>query len=324
MWGTPVASADRWIGGLAGVDIDPDAAVLTSVLVKRGPLPGSVRIAPFPRVLRWDQEALYLDLSTLDFLALPKRPRGASPEASVALGRWTRVGLEAGDALRLRGVRVDPGSLSLTHLLVRKGILGRTSVLPIGKVAGLDSRWTTATLSSDDLAALPRYRTDPDIERDVWNALAESDSLSPIDVEGVAVSVSGGDAILEGNVRSPDAAVEAAGLTGSVQGVAGVEDRLANDWDVRLSIAATIAKIDRRLSDGLDVQSHLGAVTLRGRAPSVELKNAAIEATREVGGVRSVTNELAVEGQGPGQESTERDPHPDPDPETVLDDAGSP
>jgi sporulation protein YlmC with PRC-barrel domain len=62
------------------------------------------------------------------------------PPGEIEEGSGGRVHATDGDIGQLRGIRIDPGSRKITHLLLREGHLwGRKEVaIPFGEIAGLD------------------------------------------------------------------------------------------------------------------------------------------------------------------------------------------
>ena len=289
IWGAPVASTDRWVGALSRARLTGESHQLTHLAVKRGLLLRRLFVVPIDDLERGDHEALYLGLSTSDFFGLGKTVEGGGRAGGLDLDGRTRVMLEGGAKLKLAGVRIRAEDRSLTHLLVRRGRLARdTAVLPLEKMVALSSGETTTKLGMHELVALPRYRRDREIERDVWDALYRSDSISPVDLHGIRVSVTDGKAAIDGNVREPETAAEVARFVASVDGAVTVEDMVVNDWDIRLGVAAAISSLDSRLLDTIEVRSHLGTVTLKGHVPSADLTEAVLRAARDIGGVRDV------------------------------------
>ena len=83
----------------------------------------------------------------------------------------------------------------MNQLLVRRpGLARRVLLLPADALAELDGRQTTTRLDSYDLLDLPVLRADPDVERDLWQALNESSELAAVDVKGIEVDVTEGPA----------------------------------------------------------------------------------------------------------------------------------
>ena len=228
VWGKAVASTDRWVGALYGAWIATEGRRLTHLLVRHGFWRPSRVAVPAERFDHSDSDGLYLRLSTLEVLGLPRV--GDAGPSRVALDSGTRLSLADGERLRLAGLRVSSDSRSVTQLLVRRPGLARgVLLLPVDTVAELDGSQTTTRLDSHDLMRLPVHRADPDVERDLWQALNESSELAVVDVKGIEVVVTEGMAVLEGSVRSRGAVAEAAGIAGAAEGVAHVDCRLVND-----------------------------------------------------------------------------------------------
>ena len=272
-----------------------ESCVATHLLVKRGV--GITRRTPvlFEHLARWDGDGLYLDLSTLEFLSLPRTMGGDGNPAPLSLSGRTPITLQDGYRLRLSGLRLVSTDLATSHLLVRRPWpRQRAFLLPMNSVAPLDSGQVTATIGHSDLRLLPAYRPDAAIEQDLWDALYQSGDISPVDLNGIRVVVEEGAAVIEGNVRTPAVVSEASKLAVAVPGVARVENRLANDRDIELGIAEAIAGLEPGLSGNVQVNSHLGSVVLRGHVASDHLIQATLRAATEGGGVRSVENGIEI------------------------------
>ena len=286
-WGKGVASTDRWFGVLDGVWTASEGRRATHLVVKRGFLLSRKFTVPFEHLARCNRDGVYLGLSTLELLALPRAGGGNSGPSGVLLDRSTGVMLDGGLRPRLTGVRISSDATSLTHVMLKlRGLARRTMTLPLDSIAELRAGQIAASLGPPDLPSLPSYRPDPDIETDVWEV------LSPVDMKGIALTVTDGIAVLEGNVRTPEVSDEASRLARSVEGVASVESRLVSDWEINLAVAEALAHIDPSLSESVAVHCHLGTVSLQGLVRSERAKRAILQGAREVRGVRAVTDEI--------------------------------
>jgi len=107
----------------------------------------------------------------------------------------------------------------------------------------------------------------------------------------------------------PDGQVEIAGpvRTGSIKdgilatvrrlpGVLGVIDRILPDHELELTIAKAIDKdpsLKAMRPGSVSVYSHLGQVSLVGKAPTEALRRRAVEVARAVSGVRRLVDRLS-------------------------------
>ena len=298
IWGRPVASADQWIGGLAGARVAVESWRVTDLMVRRGLLFRSRVLAPFDQMRRCDPEAVYLRLTTSDVLALPRMGREPPEPTTVDLGPTTAVLMENGPSLRLAGLRLSSEDSQLETLLVRRRIPGpRPRLIPVSAISEIGPGHVRVVPEAPGLSDQPVYRQDSDIERDLWEALRQSQELSPVDAQGVQLGVSSGAVALDGNVRDRSAVALVRRLVGAVDGVLSVDGRLVNDWDLELAVAAVVGRTDSVPPGSVEVSSHLGTVGLRGRVPSSEAKEAVLRAAAAVEGVRFLEDRLDVSGQ---------------------------
>ena len=294
-WGKGVASIDRWVGGLDVVWIDVESLTATHLGIKRGFGVTRRIVLSFEQLERWDNEGLYLGLSTLDVLSTSGGNGADGGATAVPLGPGTRVLLLDGRKLRLSGLRLSSADRVLTHLIVKlRWPAQRAILMPMENVLEVQAGHITAPLDPSDLLRLPHYRTDAEIEHDVWDRLYESDAISPLDLSGMRLEVSDSVAIIEGNVRARQVVADAYRLARSVPSVAGVDNRLVSDRDIELAAAGALAELDPGLSGSLTVRSHLGTLFLRGAAPSAGLVDAALRVASQVSGVQAVQNHVEV------------------------------
>ena len=288
IWRTGVAATDAWAGGLEGALVALDTMRVTHLVVKRGLLLSTRFVAPFESLASGDHQGLYLDIPISEVLGLPKL-RGLHEDPSqVVLTPRTDILLADGSMLRLKGLRLSQGGPSLTHLMV--GRSGRVSfLLALDRVLELGTPQITVGIGHEELSNLPTYRLDQYIHEDLWEALYAAEDISDADLEGVRVQVVDGFATLEGNVRTSSAVAAAEGTAWAVSGVAGVNNRLINDWDIELAVASYISKQSPGLSGQIAVHTQLGRVILEGNLPPTSDKD------KIIGGVSSIPGVLSVE-----------------------------
>ena len=141
--------------------------------------------------------------------------------------------------------------------------------------------------------------TDADrrVKNAVWNEL-EWDPT--VDASAIGVAAEGGSVTLTGYIDTYAGKLAAERAAKAVRGVRAV----ANDLDVRLSIERTDADIATdaarafairtTIPDNIQAVVHQGHITLTGRVNWLFQKLDAEDAIRRIGGVRSVTNYIAV------------------------------
>jgi osmotically-inducible protein OsmY len=143
----------------------------------------------------------------------------------------------------------------------------------------------TQTMTVEDLESA--------VETALWNYHPIRESLSDLRI-----------------VVSPDGRVEVSGPVRAglikdgvletlrwVPGVTGIVDGLVADNELEIQVAVALAR-DPRLSNlspgAIAVHSHLGRVTLVGRLNDETLREAAVEVTSQVTGVKSVEDRTAA------------------------------
>ena len=294
-WGKGMASADRWVGVVDGAWVATETRQLTHLVLRRGWGFGRRMVAPSKQLDRCDQGGCHLRLSTQEVLSLPRARDAYRDASSVVLSGNTAVVLGDGTRLRLEGLRVTADSMSVTHLIVKRQWPATLTRLLTLDILDEMSPWRlSAGIRLSDLPDLPTYRPDPDIERDVWDALAESERLSLTDLQGIGVTVTDGTVILKGNVRDPITVTDVSRLIREVIGVAEVDVRLVSDQTINLVAASSIAALDPKLPDTVEIRTHLGSVGLRGYVTTSQLHEAILSTVREVNGVRAVEDSIEV------------------------------
>lgn len=293
-WGKPVASADRWIGAVAGVVVDADRRA-SHFVIRRGLLRRRETFVPISHLDMCDPDAVYLSLPTQEFLSLAKAGRYGLPPELFVLGKHTPATLPGGLRWRLAGVRLSEIDCAALYVMARSsGIFGQTRLLPANAITDVSSQGIALNIDSTELVDLPVLRNDRDIERDLSEGLYESNAVSPVDLDGFAAKVTDGVVALEGNVRTSAATDAAVRLAAGIEGVIRFGVDIRSDWDVELEIADAIAGIEPGLSGSVEVQSQLGAVKLLGETPNSHLRVEVMQAARDVHGVRTVEDMLSV------------------------------
>ena len=299
-WSRGVASTDAWAGSLDGAVMALDGHQITHLLVKRGLLFPKRFAVPFDRLARVDQEGLYLDLSILELLSSPIARETGDGSPEVELSRQTRLLLADGARARLTGLRLFQGKRAASHLLVRCGGSRRsTSLLPVSLVAEFGPTQMTAHVGSVDVDGLPTYRVDQDVANDLWESLYGSGEISLTDLNGIRVRVDDSIVSLEGNVRTASAGAEAERIARSVNGVAGVTNRLVSDWEIDLAVASYISRTAPQMSTAIAVHTQLGTVQLEGHPPSTDALDEIAQGIRSMPGVLDVQDLTEIRPPAP-------------------------
>jgi osmotically-inducible protein OsmY len=140
-----------------------------------------------------------------------------------------------------------------------------------------------------------RNTADEDLVMAVRDALNQ---YTPIHIwgDGVQIDSHAGTVVLSGVTRSRSAKETAGRMARAVKGVSAVDNRLVVDPDVELAIAQALAADPRTRAafPGILVGVVFGVNFLKGAVLTAEMKAAAEEIARQIPGVKSVSNELAI------------------------------
>ena len=104
---------------------------------------------------------------------------------------------------------------------------------------------------------------------------------------------------LSGNTSTLGDRITAERIASATSGVVGVENALIADTALVGSISAALSADRRTAPAPIEVRAHLGTVTLQGRVPTAEVKQAAEQIARQVAGVQNMINTLEVGGSQP-------------------------
>ena len=294
IWGAGVASTDAWIATLDGAIVSRDDNRVTDLVIKRGLIRPSRFAAPVERAERCDPDGIYLSLSTPDLSALLSVGQ-TETDSSAAVTSRTRVLLEDGSRLRLRGLRTSREDCCLTDLIAGFAApVRRRLLVPVDAVTLLGRDEIGVSIRGPELDGLPSYRLDRDIEDDLWEALYSSGELSRADLGGIRLRVEDGLVTLEGNVKASSVGTEIKAALSPVDGVAGVTNRLVSDWDVDLAVASYISGAVPKRSNGILVHTQLGTVRLDGHIAKEVDRDPIVQGVRSIAGVVAVEDLIDV------------------------------
>jgi osmotically-inducible protein OsmY len=288
--GAPVRFQDRWAGRVTAIEISEDWEVY-NVSVRRGFIKTvSVRL-PLEAATAWDDGFLAFDNSSsnaafgreLTPVAAPSRP--VSAETPVSGGG------------RFIGALVSPASRRAHGVLIDRA--GTEYLLP---AEGVTFEGKTMHPGVQPEAMLPYYVAE-EIQQRIRHALTHARDISPGEAHYINVEVDGTAARLSGNVRSRNS-------RGAAQRAVAVALRLpvdtgalVDDIELELDIAKALDRAGMGRALQVHVRSVLGAVVLRGHAPSQAAAEEAARVAARVSGVRTLVNRIEVVA-GPGERPT--------------------
>lgn len=205
----------------------------------------------------------------------------------------TAVENAEGDVGTVDHVLVDSDSGDIEHLVVDRGLLSRSVVIPAAKVEEVSEETVFVDLDNDEINQLPRYR--PPGEATVLAELQDRLETAPFDFEDVEAVFDGGILQLSGVVPDIAGKRRAEAAARSIEGVVDVENVLDTDTAIVARVTAALADDPRTELSEIDVGSDRGIVTLTGQVDSAAIREKAEEIAARQKGVVEVINDLAVE-----------------------------
>ena len=215
---------------------------------------------------------------------------GVSPAKEV-IERGTPVRNAQGKLGEVDHVLVDQRNSEITYLVVRKGLLPEYPILPALLVKNIGEKGVFVDIAEEGLNGLPRYAPRP--EADIMAELR--DRLDALSLEDVEAALESGVLKLAGVVADAASKRRAEAAARSIDGVLDVENALYVDTAITAHVTAALADDPRTDAAAIEVISHHGLLTLKGKVDSVEISRTAEEIAQQQPGVISVTNALEIE-----------------------------
>lgn len=254
----------------------------------------------------WGNEKQYQGRQILHFASrygltipepvVPKVRHRVHEGVSAALAvveRGTSVNTLDGELGTVDHVVVSGENQELTHVVVDRGFLSSSLVIPASKVAEVGDESIFLDVTEEELAGLPRYtpRDDIDIRAEFRHRL----KAAGFDVSYIKSGVENGILHLTGVV--PDAEVKGGieAVARSVAGVIDVESALRTDGAIAAQVTAALSSDPGIARAVVGVVGERGKITLTGQVDSAEVRAKAEEVAVRQPGVVQVVNELDVE-----------------------------
>lgn len=208
------------------------------------------------------------------------------------LERGTPVHNVNGEMGKVDHVLVGRESGEITYMIVDRGALSPSLVVPISEVGEVTEKRVTVKATDEELKEFSRYkaRDDTDVLAEVQDRLKRAS----LGFSGVKVTVINGVVQLTGMVPNVKAKRHAEAIASSVDGVLDVENALHTDADIVARVTEAFASDPRTDLAAIGVVNEQGLVTLKGQVDSPEVKEAAEEITAQQPGVVSVVSALEV------------------------------
>lgn len=223
----------------------------------------------------------------------------APARGSVPLTATTVVHLSDGGSLPLRGLILDYERHTIHYILV--GTRPKATCIPYSQVQKIASGSPSINLTHSDLENLPIFRPDDEAERNAIASLADSEPSDGGAFSATNITVQDGTGLLSGNVRLHVQKTQAEEAIRRTTGVLNVENALVTDWDLRITIAESLAKESVARNGMVSIKSSLGHVSLTGYLPSLESIERTAVLAAAVPGVQSIKHNiearLSLEGE---------------------------
>jgi len=328
--GAPVYTKDGPPGTLRQVVIDPMEERVTGLIVRDDSISPQDLLIPLDAVCSATDDEIHLSwtihearvLGRMDEAALHTPARGpggyAAGEAAVSLRGEPggnagesgaalrdlppiRVGLRIealdGPAGRVRDVLIESGTGCVTHFVARDGLIRKHDrLVPVEWVRSVTEDLLALEATQADLARLPEYRTDEDLQADIVNQWWGDSVLSAMmALTYLDARVRDGVAALEGYAWSRMHKHRLEELALCVRGVLGARNEIVADDELPFQVMEALVQDSRTRAASVRVYCYLGNLRIEGEAPDAETRDAVAEVAAAVPRVKSVVNNVRSE-----------------------------
>jgi osmotically-inducible protein OsmY len=288
--GSVAQATDDTLGKVAQVLVQPKTWQIGYVVVQRGLVIKKLLALPAEFITEARADGLQLSLMVDDLLQKAQMPK----ENVLALKEHMPVVHGAENLGGLSELFFDAETRRLAYLVAhRHAIAGGEVLLSVDQIADLQAGRLEVKVSPKEFALLPHYRSDPELEENVRQALWDYPRLR-IDLGAVKVHAQCNEVWLLGHVSSDINRRLIEDLTRAVSGVRDVHNEVVADTDLAVAIAGALAKHEETRGLPIGVYPNLGEVHLRGLAPTEEAKQVIEKVAVGVPGVKAIHNEIVV------------------------------
>lgn len=289
-FGRKVICVDGEGGTLAHVVLDAVTRRLTHLGVRYGRLLGKTIDLPYDTVSQATGDEITLHLVRAELAAIHE----VTVEGAV-LDRQSFVArADAGDKGTLRQIAVRPANAALAYVVAHHLRPGQDTLLQEEYVTMIAPRCITVTLADSELNALPPYRPDDELQREVEQILFD---LTPVhlDLKRITPRVLDSVLSLDGNVSSQLWADMVEDQVLGVPGLLEIKNRLIGDDRLAADLALILGQDPWTRELPIGIYPLLGDVRLSGAVHTNKQKIIAANNVRGFPGVRSVINDLVVD-----------------------------
>lgn len=288
-FGSVISCTDGENGILSEVFLDPSTRRLTGIGVKQGRLFGKTSYAPFEQITGASSDGVSLNVRRGEL--------ATNQPAGVALNNRSKIeraGSGSSSSGSLALVAVHPDSGDLAYIVARAIRQGQDVMFRAEYVTGIANDRLTVSISDDAYSALPPYRPDDELQREVESILFDVQPMH-IDLKAIKVRVLDGVLYLDGNISSSLRSDIAQDQVYGVNGLLEIKNNLVADDTLAGDVAMALGQDPRTRELPIGVYPRLGDVRLSGSVRNNQQKDAAVEIARKFPGVRSVMANFVID-----------------------------
>lgn len=287
-FGNKIFCTDGQDGTLTQVLFDAPTRRLTHLVVKQGRFFGKSVSVPFELVRAATGDGIWLTCTLAQLAASSDEVGpGALLDAHTTVSGDGRSGT-------LEMVAVQPESGELAYIVAQNVLPGRATLLRTQFVNALAPGQITLSDPSGTLKALPPFRSDRELQKEVDQIIFDLGFLH-IDLKGMRLRVLDSVLYMEGNISSTLRGELTRDQVAGVTGLLEIKNNLIGDDTLAAEIARALGQDERTRELPIGVYPQLGVVRLSGSVRTAQQKAAAGEIARKFAGVRGVTNDLIVD-----------------------------
>ncbi len=289
-FGRKVFCSDGEEGFLVNTVFDRDLYRLSFIGVRIGRFLGKTVYVPFDAIAGASGERVALTISRAELAQAGTTVPGGALVDGRAVVRLKETGKQG----TLLLVATQPGTGELAYIVARRLRPNMDTFIRRDYVTQIDPARFTVSISEQELEALPPYRSDEELQREVEEVLYEVGPLH-VDYRGMTIRVLDSVLYLEGNISSSLRSDIVRSQASGVPGLLDIEDHLVGDDTLAGAVAEALSRDPRTKGLPIGVYPKLGAVRISGAVHNGQQREAAGEIAAKVPGVRSVINDLIVD-----------------------------
>ncbi|HEV7237394.1 MAG TPA: BON domain-containing protein [Ktedonobacteraceae bacterium] len=289
LFGSKVFCSDGEDGILVHVIFDATTRCMSHIGVKQGRFFGKTVTLPYENIVSASGEGIMLNLKRAEVAAA----HNASGEGAMLDSKSVVENAAVVDKGTLLLVALQPESGMLAYLVAHHLRPGQDTFIHQEYVTQLATGQVKVNIPPEQLAALPPYRSDRELQQEVEAILFDIQPFH-IDLKGMIIHVLDSVLYLDGNISSSLRSEMASDQVLGVPGLMEIRNSLIGDDTLAGNLAMVLGRDPRTRDLPIGVYPRLGDVRLSGAVHNGQQKEAATEIAKSFAGVRSVFNDLVV------------------------------